>query len=562
MSTDGSTALGRQIASQAQQLEAVLERPLPESAIERLTGASRIWFVGTGTSQHAAELGASMFEEGRPAGARDELDDVHEPHTSARGRRRVRAHQPQRRRRDGLRGRGLDGGDQSRALGRRDHAGRRIPPVRGRDRREGAVTHVHGELHRGARAACSACVRGGGQRVRTGGARPIPDALRSAIADPVSIEQPERLLVLAGEGPAAVTAREGALKVREASRFPAEGYDVEYLLHGHAVPLNASDHLVTLAPPDSQGLTAGVEAAARAVGIGVTRVEESADLPRLLAQIPLTVRLQSPRCGSPRSASRIPTRRSRAPGTRRRAGDRLALIRTHRNEPGVRSRDGVRHPRLVRAPTASSRQGGGGGPRRSRDRGRRRDGGGGVLRRGERGRALGRRPPLLRGRDRRRPHRPRDPGARRVLRDRDRLVQRRARRGSQRSRSSCTTTSCTWTSTCSPRRRRANTMPASPSSSCGIATGSPPGSPRMIGPTSRVTCDGSRTGCGPGAGTSSRRSSGASCTRHSTACNTCATGCCSGCWRSNVARGLPARTRRGRPGRSQGGVLQHDHLRR
>ena len=59
-----------------------------------------------------------------------------------------------------------------------------------------------------------------------------------------------------------MTAREGALKVREAARFPAEGYDVEYLLHGHAVPLNASDHLVTLAPPDTQGLTAGVETAA------------------------------------------------------------------------------------------------------------------------------------------------------------------------------------------------------------------------------------------------------------------------------------------------------------
>jgi glucosamine--fructose-6-phosphate aminotransferase (isomerizing) len=59
------------------------------------------------------------------------------------------------------------------------------------------------------------------------------------------------------------------------------------------VPLNASDHLVTLAPPDSQGLTAGVETAARAAGIGVTRVEESADLPPLLAQIPMTVRLQA-----------------------------------------------------------------------------------------------------------------------------------------------------------------------------------------------------------------------------------------------------------------------------
>ena len=122
----------------------------------------------------------------------------------------------------------------------------------------------------------------------------VPAAVRAAIDDPgtEAIAQPERLLVLTGEGPAAVTAREGALKVREAARFPAEGYDVEYLLHGHAVPLNASDHLVTLAPPDTQGLTAGVETAARAVGIPVTRIEETADLPSPLEQIPLTVRLQ------------------------------------------------------------------------------------------------------------------------------------------------------------------------------------------------------------------------------------------------------------------------------
>ena len=133
----------------------------------------------------------------------------------------------------------------------------------------------------------------------------------------------------------------------------------------------------------------------------------------------------------------------------------------------------------------------------------------GVLRRGERGRALGRRPPLLRGRDRCRPHCPRDPGAAGascgtvIASFSGEHVGAPSAHGS-----SCTTTSCTWTSTCSPRRRRANTMPASLSSSCGIATGSPPGSPRMIGPTSRVTCDGSRTGCGPGAGTSSRRSPG------------------------------------------------------
>jgi glutamine---fructose-6-phosphate transaminase (isomerizing) len=123
----------------------------------------------------------------------------------------------------------------------------------------------------------------------------VPGAVRAAIMEPETegIALPDRLLVLTGEGPASVTAREGALKVREASRFPAEGYDVEYLLHGHAVPLNASDHLVTLAPPDTQGLTAGVEVAARATGISVTRVEEHADLPPPLEQIPLTVRLQT-----------------------------------------------------------------------------------------------------------------------------------------------------------------------------------------------------------------------------------------------------------------------------
>jgi glucosamine--fructose-6-phosphate aminotransferase (isomerizing) len=98
--------------------------------------------------------------------------------------------------------------------------------------------------------------------------------------------------VLYGEGPAGITAREGALKVREAARFPAEGYDVEYLLHGSAVPLGPSDHLVAIVPPDTDGLVAAVGRAAEAEGIAVTRVHEPADLPPVVAQISLTVRLQ------------------------------------------------------------------------------------------------------------------------------------------------------------------------------------------------------------------------------------------------------------------------------
>jgi glucosamine--fructose-6-phosphate aminotransferase (isomerizing) len=90
-----------------------------------------------------------------------------------------------------------------------------------------------------------------------------------------------------------VTAREGALKVREASRVLAEGYDAEYLLHGSAVPLGGDDHIALLSPPDDlDGLLAAVGQAAKAEGITVTEIAETAPLHPLLAQIPLTVRLQ------------------------------------------------------------------------------------------------------------------------------------------------------------------------------------------------------------------------------------------------------------------------------
>src|SRR3954465_11461008 len=49
---------------------------------------------------------------------------------------------------------------------------------------------------------------------------PAPAA---ALGAPVELPDARRLIVLAGLGPNAVTAREGALKLREAARLPAEG---------------------------------------------------------------------------------------------------------------------------------------------------------------------------------------------------------------------------------------------------------------------------------------------------------------------------------------------------
>ena len=72
----------------------------------------------------------------------------------------------------------------------------------------------------------------------------------------------------------------------------SSGYDAEYFLHGSAVPLTSQDHLVTLGTPDDDGLVEALARAAEGEGIGVTRLFEPAPLPTVLAQIPMTVRLQ------------------------------------------------------------------------------------------------------------------------------------------------------------------------------------------------------------------------------------------------------------------------------
>jgi len=72
----------------------------------------------------------------------------------------------------------------------------------------------------------------------------------------------------------------------------AEGHDVEFFLHGSAVPIGGQDHILALTHGDDDGLVRAVATAATSEGIGVSLVDEPASLPPLLAQIPMTVRLQ------------------------------------------------------------------------------------------------------------------------------------------------------------------------------------------------------------------------------------------------------------------------------
>jgi glucosamine--fructose-6-phosphate aminotransferase (isomerizing) len=285
------TALAETIAAQGEVLESVLALDLGD-AVARLRGARRVCFVGTGTSQHAAELGALMFEPGdiqarwsssasftvsaRALNADDAVVVI--SHTTETAfARRAREH----------------------AL----NSGARVTSITGPERgwpeavqtpvRERSETYTTSYI-----AALLVLARLGvalGQSSFAGGQlSEIPDRVRAAIASPRVLDTaPERLLVLAGVGPGAITAREGALKLREAARLPAEGYEAEYLLHGSAVPLRRGDALIAVQPAgDESGLLAGLAAAATSEGLRVASVQEPAGLHPILTQIPLTVRLQ------------------------------------------------------------------------------------------------------------------------------------------------------------------------------------------------------------------------------------------------------------------------------
>ena len=90
-----------------------------------------------------------------------------------------------------------------------------------------------------------------------------------------------------------MTAREGALKLREAARLPAEGFDAEFLLHGSAVPLTGDDALIVLGSGrDGDEFLGQLANAARAEGLAVCEIDQPQPADELMAQIPLTARLQ------------------------------------------------------------------------------------------------------------------------------------------------------------------------------------------------------------------------------------------------------------------------------
>jgi glucosamine--fructose-6-phosphate aminotransferase (isomerizing) len=266
-----------------------------------LAGAARIILVGTGTSQHAAELGAMMLA----AAGRDAR--WYPAATWARWGTSPRLG-------DALLVISHTGETAYAARARADALAAGVPVVSitgtGRAWPEAIETVAPDESHTytvSYTAALAVLARLahelGSPDGSPGQVAQAATAVRHVCAEPGidEVAVPARSLAIVGPGPWGITAREGALKIREGARMLAEGFDTDRLLHGGAVPLTAADGLVVLEPAaDPDGLTAALGAAAEAErvpvavlgGVDVPGGTDSGPLPPLLAQIPMTVRLQ------------------------------------------------------------------------------------------------------------------------------------------------------------------------------------------------------------------------------------------------------------------------------
>jgi glucosamine--fructose-6-phosphate aminotransferase (isomerizing) len=251
---------------------------------KRLAAGERVWVVGTGSSWHAADLGAAMFARaGIDARAASSNDFALRAPLRAGDGVIVLSHTGSTAYAKASRRRALDIGAQTVSITGDGVGWPEAIETGAKERAETYTRSYTGALAVLALLAGELGAEGLGAEAVVAAA----DATEVALGAPVELPDDRRLIVLAGLGPNAITAREGALKLREAARLPAEGFDAEYLLHGNAVPLDDRDVLIALGKDDFVVRLAGV---ARSAGVPTVELDQPGD--ELMAQIPLTARLQ------------------------------------------------------------------------------------------------------------------------------------------------------------------------------------------------------------------------------------------------------------------------------
>ena len=124
----------------------------------------------------------------------------------------------------------------------------------------------------------------------------LPDAIGAAVSlRPQVVEAVDRLNLtrvvhFVGGGPAYATALEGALKLREAAYLSTEGHELESILHGPLISLDAEDSVVVMAQPGATLERTG-ELTAALHEIGATTVAVGASATSLTET---TLRLETP----------------------------------------------------------------------------------------------------------------------------------------------------------------------------------------------------------------------------------------------------------------------------
>lgn len=283
------------IRSQPDELERVLTDPRTKeqvhAAAEGLHRVRRLWVVGTGSSQHAAALGAAMLQDaGRSAHSVSSMQFVRNaPIVGGGDGVIVITHSGDTAYAIAARALAFTAGLQTITIARRGIGMNDVVETVDREASETAsVSYTSSLLALGMIASAM-----GADSLTPDKLALVPGSVRNAI-ETSGVEQipAARSLTFIGAGPAAISAAEGALKCREAARMVTAGYDAEYFLHGCVAPLGGEDRVVALTPPDEDGFVEAIARTAGAQGIGVTRIHEPAPLPTVLAQIPLAVRLQ------------------------------------------------------------------------------------------------------------------------------------------------------------------------------------------------------------------------------------------------------------------------------
>jgi len=235
------TEMAKTMERQPEDLGRILDDWVPIEAAAALLAGRRIFVVGTGTSWHAASLGAYFL---RLAGA--EAWAVSAADTAVWGPRPTPAdalvllsHRGTKRYTGQVLESARAQGIPTVAIGGVDAPGVDIETVV----QETAGTFTASHLGALARLAQLA-VRLGADLGDLGA---VPGAVAAALEAPSpAVESPERGLDFVGAGPNGWTAAEGALKVREAAHLFTAGWPAEQLLHGPGWALGSRDALVCL----------------------------------------------------------------------------------------------------------------------------------------------------------------------------------------------------------------------------------------------------------------------------------------------------------------------------